>query len=82
MLSYLSLLETPERFAAPHLGDPKQTADARAEEKAVLEKARAKYQAVCLYVLRFLEAELKGGPVVSREPEPAQLERAIMFVPS
>jgi pimeloyl-ACP methyl ester carboxylesterase len=49
-----------ERLYQFHLADPKQTADARAEEKAALEKARAKYQAVCLYVLRFLEAELKA----------------------
>lgn len=49
-----------ERLYQLHLHDPKQTADARAEDRAALEKARAKYQAVCLYVLRFLEAELKG----------------------
>ncbi len=49
-----------ERLYQLHLGDPTQTAEARAEEKADLEKARAGYRAVCLYVLRFLEAELKG----------------------
>jgi hypothetical protein len=49
-----------ERLYRLHLGDPKQPADARAEEKAALERARAKYQAVCVYVRRFLEAELKG----------------------
>jgi pimeloyl-ACP methyl ester carboxylesterase len=49
-----------ERLNQLHLSDPKQTADALTEEKAALGKARAKYQAVCLYVLRFLEAELKG----------------------
>lgn len=49
-----------DRLYQLHLGDPKQTAAVRAEEKAALEAARAKYQAVCFYALRFLEAELKG----------------------
>jgi pimeloyl-ACP methyl ester carboxylesterase len=49
-----------ERLYQLHLGDPDQTEAARAEEKASLERTRAGYQAVCVYVLRFLEAELKG----------------------
>lgn len=49
-----------ERLCRLHAGDPKQPADARAGEKAAAEAARTKYQAVCTYVLRFLEAELKG----------------------
>jgi pimeloyl-ACP methyl ester carboxylesterase len=49
-----------ERLYQLHLGDPKQTAQARAKEKATLARVRAGYQALCLYVLRFLEAELKG----------------------
>jgi pimeloyl-ACP methyl ester carboxylesterase len=38
-----------------HRGDSGQ-----AEKKAALERVRAGYQAVCTYILRFLEAELKG----------------------
>jgi dienelactone hydrolase len=49
-----------ERLYQLHLGDPNQTAEARAEEKAGLERARVGYPAVCTYALRFLEAELKG----------------------
>jgi hypothetical protein len=49
-----------ERLHQLHLHDPKPTAEARAEEKATLARVRVGYQALCLYVLRFLEAELKG----------------------
>jgi pimeloyl-ACP methyl ester carboxylesterase len=49
-----------ERLYQLHLSDAGQAAAARAEEKAALERVRAGYQAVCVYVLRFLEAELKG----------------------
>jgi pimeloyl-ACP methyl ester carboxylesterase len=49
-----------ERRYQLHHGDPKQTSQARAEEKAALERARAGYQALCRYILRFLQAELKG----------------------
>src|SRR5262249_11876333 len=40
---------------------PKQTAEAGTEEKATLATVKAGYEALCLYILRFLEAELKGG---------------------
>jgi hypothetical protein len=43
-----------------HRDDRNQTAEALAEENAVLERVKAGYQALCLYILRFLEAELKG----------------------
>jgi pimeloyl-ACP methyl ester carboxylesterase len=49
-----------ERLYQLHTDDPKQNAEARAREKSALERARAGYQALCLYILRFLEAELKG----------------------
>jgi predicted dienelactone hydrolase len=49
-----------ERLQQLHLGDPKQTAEARAEDRATLARVRAGYQALCLYALCFLEAELKG----------------------
>lgn len=49
-----------ERLWKLHLDDPKQTAEARTEEKVALARVRAGYQALCQYVLRFLEAELKG----------------------
>jgi pimeloyl-ACP methyl ester carboxylesterase len=49
-----------ERLYQLHLGDPKQTSEGRAEEKATLARVQTGYQALCLYILRFLEAELKG----------------------
>jgi hypothetical protein len=49
-----------DRLLRLNASDPGQTPQARAEEKAALEAARAGYEAVCAYVLRFLEAELKG----------------------
>jgi hypothetical protein len=49
-----------ERLYQLHLDDPKQTPEARAEEEATLARVRAGYRALCVYVLRFLEAELKG----------------------
>src|SRR5262249_36746553 len=51
-----------ERLYQLHRNDPHQPAKARTEAKADLERTRAGYQAVCVYVLRFLEAELKGDP--------------------
>jgi pimeloyl-ACP methyl ester carboxylesterase len=48
-----------ERLYQLRVGDPKPVA-ARAKEKTALERARAGYQAVCVYILRFLEAKLKG----------------------
>jgi len=53
-------LVSRERLHQLHLGDPASSADARAEEKAGPERARAAYHTLCVYVLRFLEAELKG----------------------
>jgi predicted dienelactone hydrolase len=49
-----------ERLYQLHLGDPKHTADARAEKKADLARVKSGYHALCVYILRFLEAELKG----------------------
>jgi hypothetical protein len=49
-----------ERRCQLHQGDQNQTAEARAEENAALARVKAGYQALCLYILRFLEAELKG----------------------
>lgn len=49
-----------ERLLQLSLADPKQTAEARAEQKAELAKVNAGYAALCEYILRFLEAELKG----------------------
>jgi hypothetical protein len=49
-----------ERLYQLHLGDPKQSADDRAKEKIALDRAREGYQVLCEYILRFLEAELKG----------------------
>jgi pimeloyl-ACP methyl ester carboxylesterase len=49
-----------ERRAELQVGDPKETATARTEDKAALTKVKAGYRALCLYILRFLEAELKG----------------------
>jgi dienelactone hydrolase len=43
-----------------HLGDPNQTAEDRAKEKAGLGAVEAGYDSLCAYVLRFLDAELKG----------------------
>jgi hypothetical protein len=42
------------------IDDPKQTPEARAEEKNTLARVKTGYQAICVYILRFLEAELKG----------------------
>src|SRR5262249_26502291 len=50
-----------DRLHQLHRGDPKQTAQGRAEEQAALVRVQAGYQALCLYILRFLEAELKGA---------------------
>jgi hypothetical protein len=51
-----------ERHYQLCLGDPQQTAEARAEAKATLARVRSGYQALCVYILRFLEAELKADP--------------------
>src|SRR4029077_13966493 len=49
-----------ERRALARRDEPVGSADERAAEAAELERARAKYPALCGYLLRFLEAELKG----------------------
>jgi pimeloyl-ACP methyl ester carboxylesterase len=49
-----------ERLYQLHAGETKPDAEALAKEKAALERSSAGYQALCLYILRFLEAELKG----------------------
>jgi hypothetical protein len=48
-----------ERLYQLHLGDPKLTAEAKAEEKVALATVKLCYHALCLYILRFLEAQLK-----------------------
>jgi pimeloyl-ACP methyl ester carboxylesterase len=50
-----------ERLYQLRLGAPDPAAEARAGEKAALERGRAGYEALCVYILRFLEAELNGG---------------------
>jgi pimeloyl-ACP methyl ester carboxylesterase len=50
-----------ERLYQLHLRDPGRTAGVRAKENAALQRTKAGYQALCIYILRFLEAELKGG---------------------
>jgi predicted dienelactone hydrolase len=45
--------------SAPEAGSPKVVTD-KAAEKASLEAVRSAYESLCVYVLRFLDAELKG----------------------
>jgi hypothetical protein len=49
-----------ERQYQLHRDDPSQSADARAKERDDLKGARTSYQALCVYILRFFEVELKG----------------------
>jgi len=49
-----------ERRVLARRDEPGPSAEERATEAADLERARARYPALCIYVLRFLEAELKG----------------------
>jgi len=49
-----------ERSYQLQLGDAKQTAEDRAKEQAALDRSRDAYRALCEYILRFFEAELKG----------------------
>jgi hypothetical protein len=77
-----------ERRYQLHVGDPKQSTAARAEENAALGRAGAGYQALCIYILRFLEAELKadrGGKdflaTQYRETRPGGDEPHVEFVP-
>ncbi len=51
-----------DRLYQLHLGDQAVSADARAEEKAAMEKSKSGYEALCNYVLRFFEAMLKAEP--------------------
>jgi tetratricopeptide (TPR) repeat protein len=77
-----------ERRYQLHLGDADPTAKARAEEKAALARAQAGYQALCVYILRFLEAELKGAAAGKdflakqyRDTKLGGLEPHVEFVP-
>jgi dienelactone hydrolase len=49
-----------ERLYHLRFGGADQTAEGRAKEKTALDRACGGYEALCLYILRFLEAELKG----------------------
>jgi dienelactone hydrolase len=77
-----------ERLYQLQLGDPNQTAEARAEAKAALERVTAGYQALCLYILRFLEAELKADAAGKhflakqyRDTKLGDIEPHVEFVP-
>jgi dienelactone hydrolase len=50
-----------ERLYQLGLNDTSEPAASRAAKKAALERVRAEYQAICMYILQFLEAELKGN---------------------
>lgn len=49
-----------ERLYQLHLGEPGRAAADRDRDRAALKSAREGYRALCGYILRFLEAELKG----------------------
>jgi pimeloyl-ACP methyl ester carboxylesterase len=49
-----------ERLVQLHRDDAGRNAEARAKEEAELIRVREEYRSLCEYVLRFLEAELKG----------------------
>jgi dienelactone hydrolase len=78
-----------ERMYQLHLKNPGQKAAERAREKAALEKARAGYRALCVYVLRFLEAKLKGDVAGKdflakqyRHTRPGDAEPWVEYVPA
>jgi dienelactone hydrolase len=77
-----------ERLYQLHRTDQKQTVQDRAQEKAALERVKAGYQALCLYILRFLEAELKQDAAAKtflakqyRETKLGDVEQHVEFVP-
>ena len=49
-----------DRLYQLHLGVVALSADARAKEKAGVEKSKSGYEALCVYILRFFEATLKA----------------------
>lgn len=63
-----------ERLLQLSLGDPKKTPETRAEQQAELAKVNAGYRSSCEYILRFLEAELKGD-APAKEALNTQLRR-------